>query len=62
MPIPRVSSQVARSNSGSGSQPLRRLKAAAGTGRAGVRVAQQAPHNLAEGSGAVFAAGVAASA
>ena len=39
-----------------------RLKAAAGTVRTGVRVAQQTPHDLADRSGAVFAARVAATA
>jgi len=42
------------------SSSLRRLKAAAGAGRAGVRVAQQTTHNLVDRSGAVLAALVAA--
>ena len=41
---------------------VRRLKAAAGAGRTGVRVAQQTPHNLVDRSGAVLAARVAAAA
>src|SRR5215472_7985314 len=41
---------------------LRRLKAAAGARRTGVRVAQQTPHNLVDRPDAVFAAGVAATA